>query len=163
MPGAGLFCRRGGTLMKRLPLLVAILFVLPLLGSDAPKDYQDGIVYADGLDGSWLLVRYEADGEARKIAAGLVLTYRRGEVESWPPDGGPNRVLGTYRADPGARPATLDTFYTDGFHQGKIWRSIYRIDGDTLYVGYQSGGARRPEGFDDKADLHVETYRRLRR
>ena len=149
--------------MKKLRLLLAVPLVLPLLGSDAPKDYQDGIVYADGLEGSWLLVTYEAGGEARKVAYGLVMTYRRGEVESRPPDGGRNRVMGTYRADPGARPATLDTFYTDGFHRGKTWRSIYRIDGDTLYVGYQSGGARRPEGFDDKADLHIETYRRLRR
>ena len=62
--------------MKRPRLLVAVLLVLPLLGSDAPKDY-DGAAAADGIEGTWVRVAAEWDGRKLDIIAGT-LTFQGG-------------------------------------------------------------------------------------
>jgi hypothetical protein len=62
--------------VKRLRLLVAVLLVVPLLGSYSSERY-DGAAAPDGIEGTWVRVAAERDGRKVDIIAGT-LTFRDG-------------------------------------------------------------------------------------
>lgn len=147
--------------MRRLLFLFAVLFVLPLLGSDSPKEYDDRATRND-LEGRWELVEHHYKGVKQELLPhSTMLTFHSttsdfelGRGDSWP---GPWR--GIYRSDATCHPAQLDWTL-------KAWKltlkQIYRVDGDTLKVARNPDDFdKRPQGFGDK-DLEIETYRRVR-
>jgi hypothetical protein len=47
--------------MRRLSLLFAVVFVVPLFGYDSPIEY-DGSMAEGGIEETWQEIRYEHDG-----------------------------------------------------------------------------------------------------
>jgi uncharacterized protein (TIGR03067 family) len=137
--------------VNKLCLLFVALLVLPLLGSDDPPQY-DGATEKPELAGSWRYVSYEV-GRQRAQGHGTK-TYRRG---SFVYEYNGHVSGGTFAA--GAD--WLDeTFPQEG---GRVLKCIYRIDSDTLRIAYKvSGKGERPRGFDDKQDLAIDTYKRVK-
>src|SRR5882757_1859555 len=81
-------------------LMLAALLVLPLLGSDAPRDYDGATVRKDELEGTWRLVAVRADAgpPAVEVKGTGRLTFRRGRWGSIVAYTIPRS--GTYEADP---------------------------------------------------------------
>jgi uncharacterized protein (TIGR03067 family) len=139
--------------MRNPHLLIAALVIVPLLGSDSPRDYDDATQDA-GIEGDWLLIRVEVDGEAlRDEKADRATTYRAGNF-CW---GG--LTDGTYTIDSRFRPARLTehTLVSD-----TTYRNVFQIDGNTLRVAYLKSQSDYPTGFRDRRELIVEVYRRVR-
>jgi uncharacterized protein (TIGR03067 family) len=140
---------------RRIVWLVAVpLLVAPSLGSDAPKDY-DGATQADELEGTWRLVAVEYDG-GRGIPAVVTITYRgRNFTEV---DG----TTGTFTTDVRRKPAHLDSTATTGYWAGRTVKGIYQRDCDTLRIAFHLWGDERPTNFDEKRDLLVQTWKRMK-
>jgi len=136
--------------MRHLSLLFAVLFVVPLLGSDSPKEYDDRAEEA-GIEGDWLLVQTEEDGNGFAVLPDHVYSYRASTFH-WS-----SGAWGTYSVDHRFRPTRLTERSTMGYTQ----RSIFQIDGKTLRVAYLKSGDDYPDGFRDARGLHVEVYRRV--
>ena len=146
--------------MRRLPLLFAVLLVLPLFGSDSPKEYDDKTI-VDPLVGTWRLIEIENDGMKAKFPAEYVWTYGG---ETYTLDYGMGRTIrGVYHTDPARKPSHLDYFPANGPNQGKTLLFIYQIEGETLRTAHvvKSTDVQRPQGFNDKG-VGVLTYKRVK-
>jgi uncharacterized protein (TIGR03067 family) len=139
--------------------LFAALLVLPLLGSDAPRGYEDGEAAADVLEGRWRKVRVVYGGQDLGASGQPLLTVRDGTF-TW--EGSTPATAGTYVLRPGTRPARVDQLPTSGPGKDDTWRMIYRVDGDTLLIAYTVSLREYPKGFDDP-DAFVTTMRRERK
>jgi uncharacterized protein (TIGR03067 family) len=143
--------------MRRIvSFLAGVLLVVLSLGSDSPGEY-DGAAESDELEGSWRMVMVEYCGRDQPVPVKGAWTFRRGR--STPPL--PDRE-GTYKADPSRKPAHLDETELCGQWKGKTWKCIYQVEGDTLRIAVTSKGDERPKNFDDKKDLFICTYKRVK-
>ena len=61
--------------MRRL-LPLAVLLILPLLGSDSPKEYDDAAMQMDEIQGTWRLVAVEIQWQT-VLFIGSVYTLRQ--------------------------------------------------------------------------------------
>src|SRR5262245_36449973 len=57
---------------------------------------------------------------------------------------GEQKDTGTVTVDPSKKPAEMDIKGAEGPNKGKTIKTIYKIDGDTMTVCYDLGGAARP-------------------
>jgi uncharacterized protein (TIGR03067 family) len=139
--------------------LVCALLVLPLLGSDLPKEY-DGATRDTELEGSWRQVGAIWNGGVTEgMEREYVWTYHNGK-ETTHLDGDliaqrPFTVRASFR------PGRMDCFETVGEHKGKTWRHIYRIEGDTLWIAHGPVDGERPRGFES-ANVYVGIYKRVK-
>jgi uncharacterized protein (TIGR03067 family) len=141
-----------------LSLPFAVLLVLPLLGSDSPKEYNDA-TEAVGIEGAWQLTEFEFKGAKTRIDLHGVLTYRGGTFTLT--YGSVESLRGSYRIDPTQKPPHIDWIPLTGELKGKPIKFIYQIDGNTLRLGFMQGSDRsRPQGFIDC--VAVETYQRVK-
>jgi uncharacterized protein (TIGR03067 family) len=124
--------------MRHLTLLFVALLILPLLGSDSPKEYNDRTVQENDIQGTW-----RSDGAVLRFRAGKLFTL---DGYSLPRD---------YTTDTTCKPAHLDV--ANGSGQIKF---IYQIKGDLLEIAFRPTG-QRPKSFDD-ADVRVFTYKRVK-
>jgi uncharacterized protein (TIGR03067 family) len=138
--------------------LSAAAFVVLLLGSDAPREY-DGATETASLEGSWQLVALEINGApAASFDKGFRLTFRGTSYTSR----GASAETGTYRFEPQQRPAHLDRVPSTGGLAGQTRRNIYRLEGDTLRLGATSGAiGERPRGFQDEG-IRVLVLKRVK-
>jgi len=139
--------------MRRLRPLLAILFVFPLLGSDSPKDYDDSIIMGDACLGEWTRLTLRIGGNESTLNDGWTLTIRRDNfsesvgaqpIGTWPCRielGSPNRL-------------TLPS--------PKSYQFLFRVEGETLILGYYNGAVGRPKGWDDPK-IHVSTFKRVKK
>jgi uncharacterized protein (TIGR03067 family) len=83
------------------------------------------------LQGTWTATMAERDGKAADDVLGhrLFFTGNRFQIRS--KDGKP-LYEGTFRVDPGTKPAGIDFDQSQGALKGKVWKGIYALDGDTL-------------------------------
>jgi uncharacterized protein (TIGR03067 family) len=138
--------------MRRIVCLLAgVLLVVPSVGSDAPREYDDKSEYV-GIEGTWRWTT--TSGHA------LVLTFHSGgftlAVE--------NTVLGrgSYRIDSSRYPLFLDKLPTYGPYKGVTVKCLYQIDGGALRIAYMpSDPEQRPRWFTGEG-VEVETYKRVR-
>src|SRR5262249_44083665 len=139
----------GSRAMRRtVRLLAVVLLVLPLLGSDLPKEY-DGVTERDDVQGTWELVEWTFDGQSFGGEGTMVTNYRFGTkvVRYWDS----RTITGRYRTDPTRTPPSLDEIRSDGDYQGQAIRWIYRVEGDTLRIAHLNmDPTRRPQTFHDK-------------
>src|SRR5205807_2303356 len=92
------------------------------------------------LEGIWLPVAYESGGEkveGKKFKketdlANSVLTIRGDKSREKLKDG--SSLEATLKIDPTAKPKTMDFTYTEGQAKGRVSRSIYELNGDTLKI-----------------------------
>jgi len=124
--------------MKNTFLLFSIWFALVMttLAGDRPVD-------AKAIQGTWLMVKAELNGQAMKDDSLKKITLKL--------DGGKCEVTaesvdkGTYTLDPAAKPKILDIIDTEGPNVGRKIPAIYELQGDTLRVCYGLGGTRPTE------------------
>jgi uncharacterized protein (TIGR03067 family) len=83
------------------------------------------------LQGTWTAAKAERDGKAAEDVVGHQLSFTGDRFRIRSKDG---KLLyeGTFRLDPGKKPATFDFEHTEGALKGKAWKGIYALDGDTL-------------------------------
>jgi uncharacterized protein (TIGR03067 family) len=82
------------------------------------------------LQGTWKVTKAERDGKAADDVVGhrLSFTGNRFQIQS---KDGKSLYAGTVRLDPSAKPAAIDFEHTEGVLEGKVWKGIYALDGDT--------------------------------
>jgi uncharacterized protein (TIGR03067 family) len=132
--------------MRRLSLLLAVLFVVPLLGSDSPTEYNTTTVREDELQGVW------RQGEKDYIFhAGKWVVYV-----------GNRAVLGTYTTDTDQKPAHLDLTQVSDKGEVLTRKCIYRIEGGTLRIAREQDGGPRPKSFEEKAAIII-TWERVKK
>ncbi len=145
--------------MRRIiSLLVSSLLVVPSLGSDAPREYDDR-TERDELQGAWQQIGAVWNGDITWVE-GCVWTYRNGKVTAHY-----NGVLITenlYWVDASVRPARMDSIERVGDDKGKTWRHIYRIEGDVLWKANGLPGGAYPRSFEDK-DTSIGIYKRVKK
>ena len=134
--------------MRRTVCLLAALLVLPALGSDTPKEYDEKITL-DELDGVW-----RATGFGQEE-----MTCRGGDFAV---EVGIDIIRGKYRSDNSCNPRHLDMIPSNSIAAGHTFNFIYQIDGDTLRIaGFRVRRTERPRGFDDE-NAFIEIYKRVK-
>jgi uncharacterized protein (TIGR03067 family) len=141
--------------MRRLSPLFAALCVMPLLGSDSPKEYDDR-TDGDELQGKWSLVLQVYDGRsaiAPAVEGSEVETFRAGR---WERDAQKGSLF--YTTDTSTRPAHLNTQFMSGDGGRGTMRYIYRRNRDTLQIAFGEDMSIRPRSFVEPG-IFVVTYK----
>jgi uncharacterized protein (TIGR03067 family) len=104
------------------------------------------------LQGTWTATKAERDGKAAEDVVGHRLSFTGSRFQIRSRDG---KLLdeGTFRVDPGTKPAAIDFEITEGASKGKTWKGIYAVDGDTLTTcdNAPDPDKGRPVAFEAKA------------
>ncbi len=103
------------------------------------------------LQGNWIATKAETNGAASPAVVGNRLSVSGGRFEIKSKDG-KALYAGTLRTDPKATPAAIDFAHTLGALNGKTWKGIYALKGDTLTVCDNAAdlGKGRPAAFATK-------------
>jgi len=110
---------------------------------------------ADALQGTWTTEKTIISGKELGTNEETVLVFE-GEAVSWT---GITRVGNsakkstirfTFKLDPTKEPAAIDLIATEGFFKGKVFPSIYSLDGDTLKICRSQPETKRPTAFVSK-------------
>ena len=109
--------------MRRTVCLLAAMLILPAVGSDSPKDYNDRMEEVS-IEGTWLMVRLEANGSTIPIRPNEIYTYQGSNFHC--ADG---ELDGTYSVDGSVRPARLVEHVMKGI---ETCENIFQVEGDTL-------------------------------
>jgi uncharacterized protein (TIGR03067 family) len=143
--------------MRHLLFPFALLCVLPLLGSDSPKEYDDRTKLVE-LEGMWRIVSVENTGGYYPTSGYMV--FREGKFEGTGRGVAPK---GNYKVDNTKKPAWLDL--TNPPDNGPAEMCIYRIDGDVLKIAWPLGSDERSERLDIAGDRRqsVSTFKRVRK
>jgi uncharacterized protein (TIGR03067 family) len=146
--------------MRRTVCLLAVLLVVPSLGSDEPRGYEGQVTWDDGLQGAWRLVTFETPTLRinHENADPDILTFRAGK---WERSSVQISEAGTYTPSTGFAPARLDRTYTAGAYTGSTEKLIYCIDGDRLRIAARFKEGVRPGSFAEEA-LYIYTYQRMK-
>jgi uncharacterized protein (TIGR03067 family) len=83
------------------------------------------------LQGTWTATKAEQDSIADNAVIGHRLSFigNRFQIHSKESN---SLYSGTVRVDPSVRPAAIDFEHTEGVLNGKEWKGIYALEGDTL-------------------------------
>jgi uncharacterized protein (TIGR03067 family) len=145
--------------MRSLCLLIAALLVVPLAGSNSPKEYDDR-TEMDSLEGSWRMVAINDEGKDRTPSVERCIKTFRGGKWSYSENGRPS-TAGTYTTDKKRMPGILDESYE--LNPGRTRKCIYRIERDTLRIAFRlRNDGVRPTNFDENG-LYIMTWKRLPR
>jgi uncharacterized protein (TIGR03067 family) len=103
------------------------------------------------LQGTWTATKAERDGKAAEDVVGHRLSFTGTRFQIRSRDGKP-LYAGTFRVDPGTKPAAIDFEQTEGALKGKVWKGIYALDGDTLTMCDNAPNLNkgRPAAFEAK-------------
>jgi uncharacterized protein (TIGR03067 family) len=144
----------GGLLMRKclIPLLI-VLFVVPLFGSDSPKEY-DGKTESVGIEGKWRLIELELNGLKDEPVHQEEITVRSG---TYTINNDSGTIRKNYRLDTTQKPPHLDWILPSG----ETLKFIYQIDGDRLRVAVNTAINKRPQEFKGLFIL-VATYKRVK-
>jgi hypothetical protein len=136
--------------MNRFLLIAAVLLALPLLGSDSPKEYDDSAILEDACLGEWTRVTLRINGDEHALNDGWTITIRRDSFsESVGTHTGPCRIE---HGSPNRLTLTPP----------KVGQFLFRVEGETLILGYYNGAVGRPNGWEDPT-IHVSTFKRVRK
>ena len=140
--------------------LLAPLLVLPLLGSDTPKEYGDKTEVI-GIEGTWRQVEEEFQGHTKKPERHWLLTIR-GETYT-EDDGQGIKVFWRYRVDNTRKTPHLDLLSSSGSVSQK---GIYQVDENRLRIAFyfvelDDKERRRPTTFGGE-NVIIATYKRVK-
>ena len=144
--------------MRRLSLIFAVLFVVPLFGSGSPKDYDD-MSMVGLLEGNWRLTEVEIPGEKLgKLSVHPIMTFR-GRTYSINYSERGNCCIDAARKPP----SHIDFMHSNGPAKGQTTKHIFQIEGDTLRIAQIGDAANepRPQGFNDKG-VQIFIYERVK-
>ena len=126
---------RLGSALCRLVLGIGLVLASALPGGAAEMD----------LRGAWTATKAERDGKAADDVVGHRLSFAGDHFELVAPDGAP-LYAGTVRVDASAAPPAIDFEHTEGELAGKVWKGIFRIEGDALTICDNAPDMERGEG-----------------
>jgi uncharacterized protein (TIGR03067 family) len=111
--------------MKRNLWVVGLLILTGPAFADTAEEAQKK------LQGAWSATAAERDGQAADYVVGHRLTFTADRFQIHDKDG---KLVyeGTFRLDPTAKPAAIDFEQTGGDLKGKVWKGIFKVEGDTL-------------------------------
>ncbi len=103
------------------------------------------------LQGNWIATKAETNGAASPEVVGHRLSVDGDRFEIKSKDG-KSVYAGTVRTDPKATPAAIDFAHTLGALDGKAWKGIYKLAGDSLIVCDNAADLAkgRPTAFEAK-------------
>jgi uncharacterized protein (TIGR03067 family) len=117
------------------------------------------------LEGTWTASTAERDGKPADDLVGHRLAFMGNRFQIAAKDGKP-LYLGTFQTNPSAEPATIDFEHKDEALNGKVWKGIYVLEGETLTICDNAAGLdrERPTAFATKAGSGyvLLTFRRAR-
>ena len=104
------------------------------------------------LQGTWIATKAEQDGKTADDLVGHRLSFMGNRFEIRSKDGKP-LYSGTVQINPSAKPATIDFHQKNGALNGKVWKGIYAVDGDTLTTCDNAPSLKkgRPTAFEAKS------------
>lgn len=85
------------------------------------------------LQGAWIATSAEREGKAADEVVGHRLSFAGDSFQIQSKDG-KALYAGTVRMDPSAKPAAIDFEHREGVLNGKAWKGIYAVNGDTLTI-----------------------------
>jgi uncharacterized protein (TIGR03067 family) len=137
--------------MDRLRLTSALCW-LTLAAGFVPVLAQPGEEGGRRLQGSWTAIKAERDGKTADDVVGHRLSFNGGRFQIQAKDG-KSIYAGTVRVNPSAKPAAIDFEHTEGTDNGKTWKGIYALDGDTLTICDNAPNPEkgRPASFEAKS------------
>jgi uncharacterized protein (TIGR03067 family) len=122
-------------------LLLAIL----ANGSHSPKEYDLGATQLTGIEGTWVHVSTELNGAPVQMDH-YTLIYRNGKVLEISKSG---TCIGTYTIYDQVKPARMEVVPDNGWNKGRVLRSIYQVDNNTLKSASLLGSLAYPDSFDE--------------
>jgi uncharacterized protein (TIGR03067 family) len=144
---------------RTVSFLAVVLLVVPLLGSDAARNYG-GATEAVGVEGTWEVISVCRDGEQWGLPSGPWVQINRGGKWTFR-QGDKLSMEGDYTTDTSRTPPTFDETTTRGAEEGHTRKFIYRLEGDKLLTAARLGGHEYPKSFHEDG-LHIVTWKRLK-
>ena len=104
------------------------------------------------LQGIWIATKAEQDGKAADELVGHRLSFMGNRFEIRSKDNKP-LYAGVVQMNSSAKPATIDFQQKEGALNGKLWKAIYVVDGDTLTTCDNAPNPKkgRPAAFEAKS------------
>jgi uncharacterized protein (TIGR03067 family) len=104
------------------------------------------------LEGTWIATQAQTNGAVSPGVVGHRLSFSGDRFEIKSKDG-KTVYAGTVHTDPKATPAAIDFAHTLGALNGKTWKGIYMLKGDTLTVcdNAEDLAQARPTAFAAKS------------
>lgn len=108
-----------------------------------------------GLRGRWITEKFVWSGRESGQDEEMGLAIDR-ETVSWTYEkrmgnsGKSSTITFKYKLDPSKKPAEINLIPTEGQFKGKVFPSIYHLDGNTLKLCRAQPGQRRPPKFSSK-------------
>jgi uncharacterized protein (TIGR03067 family) len=104
------------------------------------------------LQGTWIATKAEQDGKAADELVGHRLSFMGNRFEIRSKDDKP-LYAGVVQINQSAKPATIDFQQKEGALNGKLWKAIYVVDGDTLTTCDNAPNLKkgRPAAFEAKS------------
>jgi uncharacterized protein (TIGR03067 family) len=116
--------------MYRLPGTLCWLLVATGLALGCAQPVQAS---QQKLQGTWTAIKAERDGKPAADVVGNRLSLAGSRFQIQARDG-KRLYTGTIRVSPNVKPATIDFLHDEGPLNGKMWKGIYALDGDTLAI-----------------------------
>lgn len=144
--------------MRQVALLLIIACILPLLGSDLPREY-DGATENGSIEGTWQWVSETKNGVPLFPPAHTV-TYRRSTIVTFQSNDEADIV--DYDVDVTRKPFHFNRIRRVTNGEVQVWRCIFKIECNTLTIAFPLRlNKGRPRSFDEK-DIHVAVYKRVK-
>lgn len=128
--------------------LVAVVALSCLLGAEPPADAVKKELAR--LDGEWVMVSGERDGQALPEEYVKTATRVARDGVSTVTIAGMVVMKSKYTIDPTKKPKAIDFEATEGEAAGKKIQAIYELDGDTLKFCLSASDRDRPTDFTAK-------------
>jgi uncharacterized protein (TIGR03067 family) len=130
---------------QRMTTPLAPVFTVALVVTTGAQDGD-----AIKLNGTWVLVRGEQDGQplSEDAIQGIKMVIA-GDKHTLIVRG--DKMVSTHHLDPTTKPKSIDAKATQGPYKDKSLLGIYRIEGDEFTVCFAAPGNERPKDFTSKA------------
>lgn len=142
--------------------VTALLVLAAALGAAADKPKADAKKDLDRLQGTWVMVGLEVNGETvpEKKIAGTTLVIRDDRYIVKVKD---TTHETTFKLFPDKDPKAIDMYFPNGPELPRLSKGLYRLDGDTLEIcRHQAPGEERPTQIGTRPDtnLFIVTWKR---
>jgi len=135
--------------MRQITLAICWLVLGGLLVPSFAQAAQKGQARPQG---TWTAIKAESDGKLADEIIGHRLSFTKNRFQIHSKD---RKLLysGIVRVSPSAKPAAIDFEHTRGVLKKKVWKGIYRIEGDTLIICNNAPNLKknRPAAFEAKS------------